>query len=843
MRSAGSSFLRARLWCLLAATLATTISPLRHLAAQAVRVRPPTDSLIRVALASATAGDTSAALELLERATDQSPRDANALYWRGLMLSRTTALSLVDTPRRLLASYLPQSRQRHRTRAIRVTSSKSGASGSRRRCSASKLSACSDERSPSPKKTATPVQLAEVAFELGQIKERRYLTGRDRYIYTTLNVIFDPIAARGRLHYTREFLQNLSQPIENSAQIDRLDAEEYFRRALSALPTHAPSTVALMGVLYDQRRYDEMLRVAQAQLALDTASARVLFASGLAAYRRGTPQIADSLFTRALARFSPAERDEITSLGRIIRKNDSIAIVGLSPAERERTERAFWEAADPLLATPENEARLEYLARMAYADLRFTDNDTRQVGWRTDRGLIIARYGEPPVVATFAPTSDADAKDAVGRVITVWYYPRTEVEFVFTGPPAMNIAFFAGNHRGFAEEQREEAPFLLDNLPVAVGVDTIPIQLVRFRGKTPARNELLVAASMPTDRLYRAAEIDEGRLEQSLWWGPLANLTLAHRDTSVITLPTTTRANRVWTESIDAGANVRLRVEARDNALLGAAGRAQVDLNMLSAETSALTTSDLLIANRRASVSKPSGGALDRVPGRWNEIGLVPRGDMVLAQRDTFAIYWETYGLQADTDGRVSYDVRLIITLEQIERQGRGRPVLWRAHGYRRRERRRGSAVGATFFQKRNAGFTRSHSRGRHARDGQRAIWALSFRVGRYREGHRARHADAATISHSRVITCRHCVALTHAPPRVRSRRAQRAVACASAALLLVVPIDAQSRPLPGGRTPVASAPGMPSASPLGGARRANGGTLLRSSAFGALTGTIFAFG
>ena len=669
MRSAGSSFLRARLWCLLAATLATTSAPLRYLAAQAVRVRPPTDSLIRVALETATAGDTSAALELLERATDQSPRDANALYWRGLMLSRTTALSLVDTPRRLLASYLlnrandidPRNprylieigRIRLKTPLLRVEAERMF----RRALTIAE-------------ENGDPVQLAEVAFELGQIKERRYLTGRDRYIYTTLNVIFDPIAARGRLHYTREFLQNLSQPIENSAQIDRLDAEEYFRRALSALPTHAPSTVALMGVLYDQRRYDEMLRVAQAQLALDTASARVLFASGLAAYRRGTPQIADSLFTRALARFSPAERDEITSLGRIIRKNDSIAIVGLSPAERERTERAFWEAADPLLATPENEARLEYLARMAYADLRFTDNDTRQVGWRTDRGLIIARYGEPPVVATFAPTSDADAKDAVGRVITVWYYPRTEVEFVFTGPPAMNIAFFAGNHRGFAEEQREEAPFLLDNLPVAIGVDTIPIQLVRFRGKTPARNELLVAASMPTDRLYRAAEIDEGRLEQSLWWGPLANLVLAHRDTSVIRLPTTSRANRVWTESIDAGANVRLRVEARDNALLGAAGRAQVDLNMLSAETSALTTSDLLIANRQASVSKPAGGALDRVPGRWNEIGLVPRGDMVLAQRDTFAIYWETYGLQADTDGRVSYDVRLIITLEQIERQG-----------------------------------------------------------------------------------------------------------------------------------------------------------------------------
>ncbi|MCC6245434.1 MAG: GWxTD domain-containing protein [Gemmatimonadaceae bacterium] len=637
--------------------------------AQSARVRAPTDSLIRAALETASAGDTSAALELLERATDQSPRDPDALYWRGLMLSRATALSLMDTPRRVLASYLlnrandidPRNprylieigRIRLKTPLLRVEAERMF----RRALSIAESN-------------GDPAQLAEVAYELGQIKQRRYLSSRDRYIYTSPNVIFDPIAARSQLHYTREFLENLSQPIENSAQVDRLEAEEYFRRALSALPTHAPSGIALMGLLYDQQRYNEMLRVAQPYATVDTAPARILFAAGLAAYRAGTLRVADSLFGRALARFSSAERSEITSIGRIARINDSVSIDALTPAERERTERAFWEAADPLLATPENEARLEYLARAAFADLRFSDSDTRQVGWRTDRGLIVARYGEPPIVATFAPTSDADAKDAVGRVITVWFYPRTEVEFVFTGPPAMNIAFFAGNHRGFAEEQRERAPFLLDNLPLALGVDTIPIQLVRFRGATPARNELLVAASMPIDRLYRAAEIDQGRLEQSLWLGPLANMTLARRDTATITLPSTQRTGRVWLEQLDAGANVRLRVEARDAALLGAAARAQVELNMMSTESSALTTSDLLIANRQASIVMPTGGALDRVPGRWREIGLVPRGDLVLAQRDTFAVYWETYGLEPNAEGRVAYDVRLIITLEQIEREG-----------------------------------------------------------------------------------------------------------------------------------------------------------------------------
>lgn len=640
-----------------AAFIATTAAA-PTLLAQPRRPQPPTDSLVREALGKASLGDTATALDLLEQATDQSPRDVNALYWRGLMLSRTTVLSLVDTPRRMMASHLlnrandidPRNprylielgRIRLKTPLLRVEAERLF----RRALGVAEAN-------------GDPQQIADVAYELGEIKARRYMSSRDRWMYTT-QIIFDADTARAKLHYTREFLRSLSQPIENAAQIDRLEAEEYFRRALIALPTHTQSALSLMGLLYDQHRYDEMRRVAAPLLASKTPPARVFFATGLAAYRLGQLAVADTLFTQALARFSPSDRNEITSLGRITRKGDSVRIDGLNDGERERTEQAYWEAADPLLATPENEARLEYLARMAYADLRFTDEDTRQIGWRTDRGLIIARYGEPPVVATFPPSSDADAKDAVGRIITVWYYPRTEVEFVFTGPPAMNIAFFAGNHRGYAEEQRQEAPFLLDNVPLAMSIDTIAIQTARFRGDTPEKGQLVIAASLPLDRLYKGAEIDRGALEISLRRGPLAATRLTRIDTMAVTLPATRAVARRWVDTLDAGANYRVRIEARDPALMAATGRAQTDLTMLPGQSNTLAMSDLLLADRLA-----SPGA---VVGRWNTINLEPRGNLAFAQRDTFSVYWENYGLRPDADGRVKYEVRLVVTLEEIDR-------------------------------------------------------------------------------------------------------------------------------------------------------------------------------
>jgi hypothetical protein len=187
------------------------------------------------------------------------------------------------------------------------------------------------------------------------------------------------------------------------------------------------------------------------------------------------------------------------------------------------------------------------------------------------------------------------------------------------------------------------------------------VQIIRFRGPTASRAELLVAASLPTDRLYKSAEIDRGSLETSVRIGPLAELRLAHIDTMAVSIPVGQRPRRVWVDTLNAGAPYRVRVETRDPALQNA-GRAHVDLTMPAADTSKLSSSDVMMAYRR-----PMTGATE---GRWNALGVVPMGELVVAPRDTFSVYWETYGLRPDAERRVKYEVRLVISLEQIERTG-----------------------------------------------------------------------------------------------------------------------------------------------------------------------------
>jgi GWxTD domain-containing protein len=91
------------------------------------------------------------------------------------------------------------------------------------------------------------------------------------------------------------------------------------------------------------------------------------------------------------------------------------------PAERGRLWKAFWRATDPNSATPAHEDLDEYFARVAVANQRFRGEGI--AGWRTDRGEVLVRLGEPDEVFDASPTSE-------GRLIR-WGYTRYQLAIYF----------------------------------------------------------------------------------------------------------------------------------------------------------------------------------------------------------------------------------------------------------------------------------------------------------------------------------------------------------------------------------------------------------------------------
>jgi GWxTD domain-containing protein len=76
---------------------------------------------------------------------------------------------------------------------------------------------------------------------------------------------------------------------------------------------------------------------------------------------------------------SPSERQDFERLSDSLARSEFIAV--------------FWKAHDPKPETPENEFRDEFEKRVAFADLRFNQDETR--GSVTDRGMVFILLGPP----------------------------------------------------------------------------------------------------------------------------------------------------------------------------------------------------------------------------------------------------------------------------------------------------------------------------------------------------------------------------------------------------------------------------------------------------------------
>lgn len=617
------------------------------------------DSLIQRGLSRVAAGDTAAALALLEEATDRAPRSVEALYQRGRLLTRTIGLRVADTPSHVLAWRLL-----NRGSDIAPTDARFALELARLRLRTPLLRADAERlfrrAATIARASGDQAIVAETLWELGRVFERRFRTSHHRYMYTG-SIFFDQFAARARLNYIRDFLQQQARPIDNAGATESAQAEQMYRDALTADPRHTPSAIGLAALLIEEQRFDEALARIQPLLREGPGDPTLWFAAGLAALRLGHGSEAQSHFDRAIARLSVSDRAEVLDVGRVLTKGDSIRLAGVAESVRQATLTSYWEAIDPLLSTAENEAKLEYLGRIAISMLRYDEPERNLRGWRTDRGQIIVRYGVPPVEALLPSTDNLAARDAAGRLITVFYYPRSELGFVFVGALSMPGAVFAGDFRDVADAVRDDSPFRLDNIALAASIDSMSTQVARFRGAESGSYNVILATAAPVSRMYRDAELDRGVIALTLRRGDVERMRLVDSQQVVVPLPRTSPLEYRRSLTLPSGEH-RLRLEAVDPAVRQANGRAHIVVELPGSRGTGIALSDLLLARRRGAPA-PTLRALD-------DANIETLAGTRLSPRDTFALYWEAYALRPDSAGDVQVDVEVAVTLLQIQRKG-----------------------------------------------------------------------------------------------------------------------------------------------------------------------------
>jgi GWxTD domain-containing protein len=173
-----------------------------------------------------------------------------------------------------------------------------------------------------------------------------------------------------------------------------------YSAAARAQPQRVEAWLALAPLLFERGQRATAAAAAARAVEADPARAEALLAAAYLEYRSGGVERADSLFRRALPGLPEELRRRFEDVNPLLPEETQGAMQDLGSAGRQQVVERFWRDSDPDPASPENEAQLEYWARIAHAVLLFLDPSRPRWDMRAE---LYARFGPPAAVAYQPP--------------------------------------------------------------------------------------------------------------------------------------------------------------------------------------------------------------------------------------------------------------------------------------------------------------------------------------------------------------------------------------------------------------------------------------------------------
>jgi GWxTD domain-containing protein len=415
-------------------------------------------------------------------------------------------------------------------------------------------------------------------------------------------------------------------------------AERLFNEAYAAQSTY-PGAFRAVAMLHAARGlWGDLGAFARAHAHKHPQDSLAWMALGLSSFRRGDLHGAHAAFDSALALMSEATRKKFDTWTRVLPPDASVQSTNRSAS----AEQLYWHTASPLLSDIRYNARLEFLARLTFAELRWTVEEFGIGGADTDRGQTHVRYGPPERIIGFGPAFTDDAAD----VVQFWLYPSGLI-FAFRGMPTFGTMRLAGDDAGMNEEIKSRFPVRWDNVALPQ-VDSIPASAARFRAGDSLDVAVSAGYSAP-DSIAASMDV-AGPVRRHLWMlnenGPVRHLES----------PLDAEGVHLWRVRLAPG-TFAFRVEAHgETAMRGQRGTGIVDATTPEFPLAGFGVSDILLA-------RDVGGAGTR---RWSELQIAPTTG-VIATSEPIVMLWENYDF-ASHEGRAVYDV----ALELRRQQGRG---------------------------------------------------------------------------------------------------------------------------------------------------------------------------
>ncbi|HKS06057.1 MAG TPA: GWxTD domain-containing protein [Gemmatimonadaceae bacterium] len=505
---------------------------------------------------------------------------------------------------------------------------------------------------------------ARTAIEAGRVHWRRFDSFGNRWMqvgHACINLI-NRVANGGPrsvelrpakdVRAIRDLLGSCAQPIsdlgEQSGEADYIQAESLFREAVRADSLSARAFTELAALLCERDRWVELAALARQHFAYEPREALAWLALGLAEQRQGRVASATVAFDSALALLPIDERRRLDRVERVLRPTSAASVAQLDSTGRDWFRNLYWKSAVPLWTDENVVPRTEFLARVAEAELRWSVDELNVRGADTDRGEVFIRYGQPGLTFSIRPPGSSE-------LYTVWGY-----EFGFVFKFVGQVTFATAQ---IPPESQQAVGSFMARLPVRWSglenfkLDSLPIQVARFRGAADSLEILVAVASRASD-IQRTSELRTDVRTDA--WLSLGGSGITAHDSVMKTddrVQTFVRTVPFGTYLVRAEASAGSAQHAfRATAVLLGTGADQT----IVAPRRGFSMSDVLLA-------EPSTDPVQS-PARWRDLDVRPLVGNA-KRRAQVALIWESYGLAA-REGTTRYSVA--VTLRR-QRSGAGR--------------------------------------------------------------------------------------------------------------------------------------------------------------------------
>lgn len=607
----------------------------------------------------------------LEKARDASPRMADVHYYIGQLYTRRASSVETDFRDRVKAEqYLLKALDLDHDNPSYLLELGNLRLKQHMKVDASRLF---DRALSEAEEQGDPEVLADIHFNLGYLKEITYRSLEHRRFSPLLRgpprdqvglLGWGSMGTEGPIRYGNDYM-DMSQPIKGSGQIAKEEMIEHYRSALRSDERHVGASIRLMGQLLDENRLSEYLAIGRRLRDAHPEQPMPHLYLGLGLHVAGREEEAASEFEEGLRRLPDEERGKVESLAEVMRRDDAEEYLDLDVGDREAYNDLYWRMFDPLFLTAANERRLEHLARVAYADLRFAAPEAGLRGWETDQGIIYVRYGAPASVASFgASPYNYGNPNAVGRRSIIWSYGIDGPVFIFRQMPGYLNARFAGDYKFIADNYRYIQPAAYDNIPSIPELIDLPVQIARFRGSTEDEVAVEIHAALPLVDMAEGLDLETGEFETGFFLVDERGNEVERRvQTEVLTYDETPDVDefRSWRLILPPSTFLIAAVETRD----AVTWRAAASRDTFTADPfvdDTINVSDILLAD----FIKP----LVDEPRVRADFEVWPNAAMEYRSGDPVHIYYEIYGLGQDDEGFASYEVSLQLRVKKLTRGG-----------------------------------------------------------------------------------------------------------------------------------------------------------------------------